>query len=173
MDGQRGQVPTAFFRPVSANYFRTLAIPLLRGRELNERDIQGATPVAVINDTMARQFWSGEDPLGQRFRTSPQMPWRTIVGVVGDVKYRGPSEPPIPEMYFAYGQALWPQHTMTVLVRTAMSPTDVIATVRREVPPSTRTCLFTMSEPWISGSRTHSRRHGSTSSCSARLPVLH
>ena len=128
-----GKVPTAFFRPVSANYFRTLGIPLLRGRELNERDLQGATPVVVINDTMARQFWPGEDPLGQRFRTSAQMPWRTVVGVVGDVRYRGPSEPPIPEMYFAYGQALWPQHTMTVLVRTAMGPTDVIATVRREV----------------------------------------
>jgi predicted permease len=128
-----GRVHTAFFRPVSANYFRTLAIPLLRGRELTERDIQGATPVALINETMARQYWSGEDPLGQRFRTSPQMPWRTIVGVVGDVKYQGLSEPTIPEMYFAYGQALWPQHTMTVLVRTATSPTDVIATIRREV----------------------------------------
>ncbi len=131
MDG--GRVPMAFFRPVSANYFRTLGIPLLRGREINERDLQGATPVAVINQTMARQFWLGEDPLGQRFRTSPQMPWRTVVGVVGDVSYRGPSEPPIPEMYFGYGQALWPQHTMTVLVRTAMGPTDVIATARREV----------------------------------------
>jgi putative ABC transport system permease protein len=128
-----GGASTAFFRPVSANYFRTLGIPLLRGRELNERDIQGATPVAVINETMARQYWPGEVPLGQRFRTSSQMPWRTIVGVVGDVRYQGLSEPTIPEMYFAYDQALWPQHTMTVLVRTARSPTDVIATVRREV----------------------------------------
>jgi putative ABC transport system permease protein len=128
-----GAVPTAFFRPVSANYFRTLRIPLVRGRELNDRDIQGATPVAVINETMARQYWRGEDPLGQRFRTSPQMPWRTIVGVVGDVKYRGFGEPTIPEMYFAYGQALWPQHTMTILVRTAISPGDVIATIRREI----------------------------------------
>ena len=128
-----GRPRTAFFRPVSANYFRTLGIPLLRGRELNERDIQGATSVALINETMARQYWPGEDPLDQRFRTSAQMPWRTVVGVVGDVRYRGLSEPPIPEMYFAYGQALWPQHTMTVLVRTAMSPTDVIATARREV----------------------------------------
>jgi putative ABC transport system permease protein len=129
----RGRPPMAFFRPVSANYFRTLGIPLLRGRELNERDLQGATPVAVINETMARQYWPGEDPLGQRFRTSAQMPWRTIVGVVGDVRYQGLSEPTIPEMYFAYGQALWPQHTMTVLVRTAMSPTDSITTIRREV----------------------------------------
>jgi putative ABC transport system permease protein len=61
------------------------------------------------------------------------MPWRTIVGVVGDVRYQGLSEPTIPEMYFAYGQALWRQHNMTILVRTAMSPSDVIATIRREV----------------------------------------
>ena len=90
-----GVVPTAFFRPVSANYFRTLGIPLLRGRELNERDIQGASPVAVISETMARQYRRGEDPLGQRFRTSLQMPWRTIVGVVGDVRYQGLSEPTV------------------------------------------------------------------------------
>lgn len=128
-----GRVRTAYFRPVSANYFRTLGVPLLRGRELTDRDLQGAPPVAIINETMAKQHWPGEDPIGRRFRTSPQMPWRTIVGVVSDVRYQGLDEPAIPEMYFAYGQALWPQHTMTVLVRTAANPTDLVATIRREV----------------------------------------
>jgi putative ABC transport system permease protein len=129
----QGRVNTAFFRPVSANYFRAMGIPLLRGRELDARDAQDAMPVALVNETMAKRYWPDEEPIGRRFRTSPQMPWRTIVGVVGDVKYEGLSEPTIPEMYFAYAQALWPQHAMTIVVRTAMRPTDLIPAVRREV----------------------------------------
>jgi hypothetical protein len=129
----QGRVNTAFFRPVSANYFRAMGIPLLRGREIDARDVQDAMPVALINETMAKRYWPEDEPIGRRFRTSAQMPWRTIVGVVGDVKYQGLSEPTIPEMYFAYGQALWPQHAMTVVVRTTMRPTDLVAAVRREV----------------------------------------
>ncbi|MCC7010501.1 MAG: ABC transporter permease [Acidobacteria bacterium] len=153
MDGGRPRV--AFFRPVSANYFRVLGIPLLRGRELDPHDIQGTMPVALINQTMANRYWPGEDPIGQRFRTSPQMPWRTIVGVMGDVRYDGLSEPTIPEMYFAYGQALWPQHTMTILVRTAVSPTESIAPIRREVnalDPNLPIYNVRTMDQWIAGS---------------------
>ncbi|MGH2524640.1 MAG: ABC transporter permease [Anaerolineales bacterium] len=123
----------AFFRPISANYFRSLGIPLLRGRGLAAQDTHAAPPVAVINETMARQFWPDENPIGQRFRTSPVFPWRTVVGIVGDVKHQGFATSSTPEMYFAYPQALWPQHEMTVLLRTAVDPASLAAAVRREV----------------------------------------
>ena len=126
-------VPMAFFRPVSPNYFRTLGIPLLRGRELTARDNEYSPPVAVINETMARRFWPGQNPIGRRFRTSTKFPWRTIVGVVGDVKYRGLGLAAIPEMYFSYPQALWPQHAMTVVLRTSGDPANLAAAARREV----------------------------------------
>lgn len=126
-------IPMAFFRPISPNYFRTLGIPLLRGRELTSRDNENDRPVAVINDTMARRFWPGENPIGRRFRTSSKFPWRTIVGIVGDVRYRGLGAAAIPEMYFTHRQALWPQHAMTVVLRTAGDPANLTTAARREI----------------------------------------
>jgi putative ABC transport system permease protein len=82
---------------------------------------------------MARRFWPGQNPIGRRFRTSTKFPWRTIVGIVGDVKYDGLGTAAIPEMYFSYRQALWPQHAMTVVLRTSGDPANLAAAARREV----------------------------------------
>ena len=83
---------SAFYRVASDDYFRTMGIPIVRGRAFTDRDRVGAEPVAVINQAMAREVLAGRDPLGQRIRFAGMdsvNPWLTIVGVAGDVRHRG------------------------------------------------------------------------------------
>src|SRR6185436_19325489 len=82
-----GETPAASFRRILPNYFNTMAIPLLRGREFDERDRGQDPKVVIINETMARRFWPDEDPIGKRIKIGPpeKEPWLTVVGVVGDV----------------------------------------------------------------------------------------
>jgi predicted permease len=85
---------------ISPDYFRTMGIPLLKGRYFNEHDIKGAPEVAIIDDKMAQRFWPNEDPIGKRVQRGKTGPWRTVVGVVGDQKeYDLESEPPITAYY--------------------------------------------------------------------------
>jgi len=87
---------------VSADYFRTLHIPLKRGRLLTAGDRDGTLPVAVINETLVRGFWPNEDPIGKHILIGaprPGAPWLTIVGVVGDVRSSGANAAPAPELY--------------------------------------------------------------------------
>ncbi len=88
-----GEFPNAGMAPVTAGYFETLAIPLLSGRYFNRSDTPASLPVAIVNSSVARTYWPNEDPIGkqiqQGFPTQPYGPWRTIVGVVGDVKQEG------------------------------------------------------------------------------------
>lgn len=86
----RGQGPgqDAQSRHVSAGYMETMGVKLRQGRFFDERDGAQARPVAVINETMARQFWQGENALGKRFKLGPtdsQNPWIMVVGVLGGV----------------------------------------------------------------------------------------
>jgi len=77
---------------VTPSYFRTMGISLLLGREFSEQDGLDRQPVAIINDTFAKRFWPGEDPIGKRFRFGGERsnaPWMTIVGVVGDMRRTG------------------------------------------------------------------------------------
>ena len=81
---------------VSPGYFRTLGIPLLRGRDFDAGDRPGSPPVAIISNTMARRYFPGENPIGQRLKHGgphQDNPFREIVGVVGDVKYSGLDQP--------------------------------------------------------------------------------
>jgi len=104
-DWPEGESPLTDKRLAGPGYFRTMGIPVLRGRELDDRDRAGAAPVALINETLARRYFPGEDPIGQRI----DFDWHTdgfqeIVGVVGDVKHQGPDSPPQPEIYVPYAQ---------------------------------------------------------------------
>ena len=122
---------------VTADYFRTLQIPLIAGREFTEQDAAGSLPVAVINQTMARGFWPPEDhidPIGKRIMPGAPHPgaaWLTIVGVVGDVKSAALDVASIPQMYRPLGQH--PNRTMTLVIRTSADPMSVIAEVRRQL----------------------------------------
>ena len=134
---------------ISPDYFRTLQIPLLKGRVFTARDASGAPGVAIINETMARQFFPGEDPIGARLQADlrgqvvhedllADRP-RTIVGVVGDVKRRGLRSDPSAVMYVPYGQHLDVYPTVAswtirarkrLVIRTAADPMSLAEAVR-------------------------------------------
>jgi putative ABC transport system permease protein len=91
--------PSAFFSRVSPGYFRTLGIPLRQGREFGPHDIRRSLPVAIVNEAMARRYWPGENPLGKRLKFGQKDGWRTVVGVVGNVKRFALEDQPGPEFY--------------------------------------------------------------------------
>jgi putative ABC transport system permease protein len=121
---------------VSQGYLRAMRIPVLRGRALTERDGPDAPPVVLVNETLARSLWPGEDAVGKRVR-SPQTaageerPWLTVVGVVGDVRQYGLDRPATRQVYFPYAQS--PRSAMTLVVRAPAESSGLVAAVRREV----------------------------------------
>src|SRR5215510_11042257 len=135
---EQGPGQDAQSRQVSAGYMETMGVKLRQGRFLDERDDTQAQPVAVINETMARQFWPGENALGKRFKlgsVDSQNPWVTVVGVVGDVKEMGLEAPAKAEMFFPYHQLprmLW-NMPRDLAVRTTGDPMSVAAAARQAV----------------------------------------
>ena len=118
----------------SGNYFRTLRIPLLKGRDFTSHDAQETAPVAIISASMARRFWPDEDPLDKHIKlgvSDSQEPWRTIVGIVGDVKQGILSRTPRPTLYVPYLQS--PPAIMSLVVRTRVNPLSLISSVRHEI----------------------------------------
>jgi putative ABC transport system permease protein len=129
--------PTTSYRVVSPKFFTTMGTPLLRGRWLEERDTKDAVPVVLVNQTLARRIWPGEDAVGKRIRLGgprSRDPWLTVVGVVGDVKQQNLVDPVIPEVYFPYGQnpVSWFREA-TLVVHHAPGATGLDAVIRREV----------------------------------------
>lgn len=95
----------AQYAVVSSDYFRALDIPLLRGRYLEEADRRGSLRVAVVDEALARATWPGQDPLGKRFRFEEgEDTWRTVVGVVGNIRGGGLANDPGPGFYISYQQ---------------------------------------------------------------------
>jgi putative ABC transport system permease protein len=83
-----GDEPSTNYYSVSPGYFKAIGIPLLRGRLITERDTKDTTRVVIINETMAKRFFPGEDPIGKRVHvTMGPVLYREIVGIVGDVKH--------------------------------------------------------------------------------------
>jgi putative ABC transport system permease protein len=103
------------------------------GRSFNDADAVDAPPVVIVNETLARQAWPGLDAVGRRLRFSrdADAPWHTVVGVVTDVRHRGPSAPPRPEIYQPLGQRSF--GSMAFVIRTAGDPSTLVSQVRREV----------------------------------------
>lgn len=107
--------PLVRYRSVSPGYFETMGIPVLRGRGITEQDRDGALRVVVINETAARDLFGGEDPVGQRFRTSQMAGFLTVVGITRDVPEDQPTHPPEPQIFWAFDQDPWSY--MNVVVR--------------------------------------------------------
>jgi putative ABC transport system permease protein len=126
-----GSEPQASYHLVTPDYFRTLRIPMLRGRDFNDRDDLHAPLVAVVNDTFARTTWPGDDPLGKRIKTADLADWITIVGVAGDAKHLGPTDLPRPQLYVSHFQN--PQIFSSLVARTAAAPLGVANDVRRAI----------------------------------------
>jgi len=135
------EVLTSRFSVVSPDYFRTMRIPLLEGRQFTEQDADEERGVVMISQAMANRFWPGENPLGRRILPQFQKEktfWipesknlrLTVVGIVGDVKQEGLAQGDLPHIYLPYLQN--PSAMMTLLVRTASDPVRWAA-VRSEV----------------------------------------
>jgi putative ABC transport system permease protein len=117
-----GMYNPAEYRPASAGYFETIGIPLRRGRTFTPADTADAPWVTVINESMARQYWGAQDPIGARLQLGPTDPWRTVIGVVGDVHFDGLDGDTKPEMYLPMEESFNTESGPTVVVRTTLDP---------------------------------------------------
>ena len=131
-----GQVPDANYIIVGPDYFRTMQIPLHRGRGFNDHDTQSAERVVIVNEKLARTSWPGQDPLGKQLRVGDDAPWLSVIGVAGDVLSQGADGGIHSETYVPVGQYPWllqgPQH---LVVRTSASvkPESVIRAVVEQI----------------------------------------
>jgi predicted permease len=125
------RLPGAWYSKVTPDYFRAMGIRLLRGRVFTEADTADAPRVAVISETMARRYFSDEDPLGKRLLFGGGRDRREIVGVVADVKHFGLNLDPRPSMYFS--EAQYAERGMSLVVRTPGEPMALAGAIRSEV----------------------------------------
>ncbi|HWO00476.1 MAG TPA: FtsX-like permease family protein, partial [Blastocatellia bacterium] len=130
------QRPGASINQVSADYFRTMGIPLRAGRSFTDRDVKGAPPVVIIDESFAQRHFPGEDPIGKHingeFSRGTGNSSREIVGVVGGTRYWTLSRDPFPHMYFSYLQENW--SSMSLVVRAhAGDPMKLAAPIRAEL----------------------------------------
>ena len=124
-------VPRVDVRYASPDFFSAIRLPLIKGRLFTEADRQGAPLVALINQTMARHYWSNEDPLGKRISFDHGGTWATVVGIVGDVRQYGLAQDQTDAVYGTVDQAL--VRPGFLLLRTAVEPTSLIRQVRTAV----------------------------------------
>jgi macrolide transport system ATP-binding/permease protein len=126
------RAPRVMVSRAGPGYFQAMGTRLVRGRDFDERDDEKAPPVAVVNETFARRFWPGEEPLGRRFRLGGRgAPLLEVVGVVEDGKYAGLNEEP--QGYVVRPLAQTYTGTNTLILRTDADPKALIALVRGEV----------------------------------------
>ena len=127
---------TAVATPVSAGYFETFKIPVLRGRTFTERDDSGP-PVVIINEALAKQFWPESDPLNDRMTIGQGAPAfkddppRQIIGVVGDVRVRALNRDPLPNMYFTGSRIPLPLSAW--VIRTRVAPMSLSSAIQNEL----------------------------------------
>jgi putative ABC transport system permease protein len=161
-----GMAYDANHRQVSTNYLKAMNIPLRQGRYFETRDNAQSVPVAIVNETMARQYWPGENVLGRRFKlgdSEDDTPWMEIVGVVADVRQMGLDEPVKAEMYLPYQQIdnIW-YIPRDLAIRTNGDPSNLVGSVRqiiREVDPDQPVSnVATMAE--LLGTEASQRRMG-------------
>ena len=124
--------PRVDVRMINSDFFRTMGIPILKGRDFTEREIvEPEARVIIINETMARRFWANENPLGRRIKLNRLEPWDEIIGVVGDIKTTDLDGEVQPTVY-------WPHHSWgfafgALVARTTVEPTSLAPTVMREI----------------------------------------
>jgi putative ABC transport system permease protein len=155
-------------RQISSDYMKTMGIPVKSGRHFEQGDNEHALPVAIVNETMARQYWN-EYPVGKRFKLGDldeKKQWITIVGVAADVRQMGVDEPVKAEMYFPHRQIedyQW-YAPRDLVIRTAGDPLSLVALVRAEIrqvdPDQAIANVRTMDE--ILGEQTATHRLGTT-----------
>jgi putative ABC transport system permease protein len=137
-----GQLFNAGFNLVSPHYFRTLGIPLRKGRDFTERDRAGAAGVTIINETMAHHFWPGEDAIGKQIMVGDGVkfgPWLSVIAVVADVKHQGLDQPARAEVFVPCLQdqykidSVVEDYWMSLVVRTTSDSLRLVSAVRNSV----------------------------------------
>jgi putative ABC transport system permease protein len=129
--------PSAEFFTTGVGYFRTMGIPIVKGRDFDDRDKHGSTPVIIVSETFARQFFPNEDPIGKRVEPGvssvegEDSMMREIIGVAGDIRNRGLSDESRPAYYVPQTQVPFSQ--MVTVVKTTTEPRSLISAATKEV----------------------------------------
>jgi putative ABC transport system permease protein len=131
---QTQQIASVPMHVVGPAYLRVMGISLLQGRDFSEADTRNSVPVAIISDSLARQYFGQQSPIGQRLelgRLSTEAETRVIVGVARSIPTRGPDRAAIPELYVPYAQKV--VGGMTVVLRTSADAASIVGAVRSQV----------------------------------------
>ena len=129
------QWPDVIYRAIGPGYFNTMGIPLVRGREFNDRDTLDTTRGVVISEKTAKHYWPNQDPIGKRLKpgaTNDNDPWRTVIGVVKDVRQNDFIAEPKMQMYFSYRQVKQ-LVANALIVRTSVDPLSLATPVRNAI----------------------------------------
>jgi putative ABC transport system permease protein len=148
-----------YYQVVADHFFETMGIRLLDGRLFDARDVDGAPATVIVNQTMARTYYGNESAIGHRIRPGFQDPWRTIVGVVEDVKNAALDKPAGTEIFLPETQAS-PRRGIYLAVRTAGDPHSLISAVRaavRDVDPSLPLAQVRTMDEVLAGARSRPR----------------
>src|SRR5215211_2161882 len=129
------QRPDVIYRVIGPDYFGTMRIPIVRGRDFTDQDKAESKDVVVISEKTAQHFWPGEDPIGKRLKpgsSTSKSAWREVIGIVKDVRQNGLIAPPKMQMYLDYRQ-LKDLAANALVVRTSIDPMSLAASVRNVI----------------------------------------
>jgi putative ABC transport system permease protein len=129
-------LPLAEQRQILPGYLETLGTPVVQGRDLTERDNSTSAPVALVNQTFVAKYFPETDPVGYRVRleqSGSENPWLTIVGVTKDMRQLRMTDPVLPEIYRAHGQAPDASRRMAFVLRSSIGLTSLVDAVRNAV----------------------------------------
>jgi putative ABC transport system permease protein len=126
-----GSEPRAGQNIITPEYFRAMRIPVVQGRDFSDRDDLQSPPAVIVNETLARTIWPGEEAVGKHVRVPEIKDWLTVVGVAGDTKHRSSSEPAQPQLYLAHYQL--PMIFTSLVARTKVQPLTLTNDIRRAV----------------------------------------
>jgi putative ABC transport system permease protein len=117
---------------VTLDYFNVMKIPLKKGRLFTSTDATGSAPVMLVGETTARTLWPGENPIGSRVKTGgSDSPWRTVVGIVGDVRHYDLGQPPTTQFYLPQSQRT--DSYVVLVVRSGAGAASLLTPIRREI----------------------------------------
>ena len=170
-----GPPPEAEYRSVTPGYFAAMGIPLLAGRGFERADRSDSTLPTLVSETFAQRYFPGDTALGQRIRLgpNPNAPWRTIVGVVGDVRDLGLGAPPRPDVYVLFTQS--PSAAMSLVLRTTGDPGTAVAPARaviRALDPDVPISNIASLRQLVGGSVARTRYAGSLLAGFAALALV-
>jgi predicted permease len=135
--GHFDKLPSAGFRVTSPGYFAAMGVPLLSGRDFNERDLYDAEPVVIVSAAVARQVFDGRSPLDRRIKCGfDRDVWMRVVGVVADMRNDGPATPPGPELYMPYRQHPYHANDLHIVVRAQGDVSSAARKVIAQIDPT-------------------------------------